>query len=424
MQKTKVTLIAPFWGQTGHVGNHRIERIARWLSSANLEVILLRAGSTDRLENFACGTIVTLRDPLNLYPESSINYSTRSAGRNPSNLRRQIAFWLFNPDPSIIWVRRACRHPLVLQTSRGSAFFMASSPPESGHVLAWALAKRFGGACCVDMRDGWVDEPLKQYLLKPGLRRWREMQLEKKVLQAAQHIFVTSSVWKKLLEDRLPFTRGKTAVITNTYPDDTPQKPDGLGIPVPPDRLRLIYAGQFAKSRPTQVPAMLWEPLLQGIKLFQPTGQVIVFGSIPPDEMAQMENWQYQFRQSGWELCFEPPMPRQSLLEQMVRAHGLLLLSATCAPIPSKIFDYIVTRRSILCVTPRGSAVWEMGSRIQQIFLADPEDPLQSQTASRNFLESCYRQERYFDVPDEFADRTVKRSFLNELGIRFQEADY
>jgi hypothetical protein len=423
MQKTKVTLIAPFWGQTGHVGNHRMERIARWLSNANLEVILLRAGSLDQSEKFSHGTLITLRDPLNLYPEKTNPNCTTSPRRKSSALRRQIAYWLFNPDPTIVWAHRALRHPLVKQASRGSTFFMASSPPESGHVLAWALAKDLGGAYCVDMRDGWLDEPLKQYLHRPGLRRWREARLEKKILQSAQCIFVTSPAWKTLLESRLPFTSGKTAVVTNTYPNDMPRDHLPKEDLASSTSLQLIYAGQFSKSRPAQEPALLFEPLLGGIKNYRGTGHINVIGKIPPNELNQFEHWQIQLRQNGWELRIEPTLPRQQLLERLVGAHGLLLLSAAHAPIPSKIFEYIAARRPIFCATPKGSAVWKIGGPIQQIFLADLSDPLQSQTASEKFLRACCKWRGNFDIPDEFSEETAQRRLLNSLGIPFREAD-
>jgi hypothetical protein len=46
-QHRKAMIFAPFWGQPGHVGNHRVDRFVRWLAEDGYAVVIVRAGDAD-----------------------------------------------------------------------------------------------------------------------------------------------------------------------------------------------------------------------------------------------------------------------------------------------------------------------------------------------------------------------------------------
>ena len=45
----KAILFVPFWGQEGHIGNLRIERFRRWLIDAGYYVVIVNAGSSQKI---------------------------------------------------------------------------------------------------------------------------------------------------------------------------------------------------------------------------------------------------------------------------------------------------------------------------------------------------------------------------------------
>ena len=159
-----------------------------------------------------------VRDPLGLHGDPPEDAKNRQTPREYNALVRLAALLAFNPDPAILWSRAMARHPEVLKYGAGARFVLSSSPPESAHVGTALLARRLRAELVVDMRDGWLDEPLKEVLERSALQRWREGRLEKRVLERADRIFVTSETWKTMLAARLPFTRHKTTVLTNCYP--------------------------------------------------------------------------------------------------------------------------------------------------------------------------------------------------------------
>ena len=178
-----VLIVAPFWRQAKNVGNHRVERYVRWLTACGFRVAIVRAGTRDAATQTGDGHEITVRDPLNLYPDTD---TSPTKPRKPNKMRRFLAYVMLNPDPSIVWARRAVTHSLVEKLAGETVCVMSSGPPDSSHVAASRIAERFGARFIADMRDGWLDDPLKPLLQKYRLQRWREGILERRVLTRAE----------------------------------------------------------------------------------------------------------------------------------------------------------------------------------------------------------------------------------------------
>ena len=145
-------------------------------------------------------------------------------------------------------------------------------------------------------------------------------------------------------------TRGKTAVLTNAYPPGPHPEP----LPLPKqERLTLIHAGRLAGSRNTQTLGALVLPLMASLD--GPwKADVQMVGSLNTDDLAEMERARPAFEApAGRRTTRRSLMPR---CMRAVMADGLLLLCASRAPIPSKLFDYIPTRGPFR-VTPATSAL-------------------------------------------------------------------
>src|SRR4030095_4470018 len=98
-QAKKAVIIAPFWGDPQHIGTHRIRQFIRWLVAAQVEVVLVRAGRTDRCQREDWGTEITVRDPLGLHSDSDTGNPREYRfvpTRRPNPLRRWTAYFLLN----------------------------------------------------------------------------------------------------------------------------------------------------------------------------------------------------------------------------------------------------------------------------------------------------------------------------------------
>lgn len=422
----KVMLIAPAWGDSSYVGNYRLERFVRWLSAKNIKIVLVRAGDSDYSCEVDWGVEVVIKDPFNFYPDYkrqnlvSDNKTIRKPSkRRPNSLRRFFAYLLFNPDPSVVWAKRVANHSLVLNQGQGISWILSSNPPESSHVAAFVLAKRLRAELIVDMRDGWLDEPLKPILKQLPWRKWQEKRLERKILNQAKKIFVTSVVWQKMLEERLPFAKGKTVVLTNGYPqNNTKIEKENLNIKNSESKkITLIHAGRLTASSYVRDVSILLKSLLIGIKHIKTKGYITFLGNLENQDLETLNHWHPHFQEEQWTLNPQSAIPREKVLSKLISSDGLLLLSNENARIPAKFFEYLATRKPILAVTLKNSAVWQISNEIPQVFLVDIKQNYDTSTIVQEFIKACSSRKYDTEVPKDFREEELSRIFYHSLGL-------
>lgn len=409
----KVVIFAPFWRQANHVGNLRVDRFVRWLAADGYHVVMIRAGSMDQVRDESWGTEITVRDPVGLYREADA-YGAQPPMRKPNKLRRALSYWLFNPEVGVVWARVAARHPAVLQAASGADFILSSSPPESAHVGAWKLSRRLGLPHIADMRDGWLDEPLKPMLRTSVFRRWQEGRLEARILRDASAIQVTSMVWQELLCERLPELAGKVTVLTNGYP---PAMPEVMRAEMTRKNTGpvLVHAGRFFGSMLTRSPGLLLQPLLEGIRHQASQGTVKLIGALSTDELAIIKHFEASFAEQGWHIECPGSLPRAELLKVLSQADGLLLLSETFAAIPAKLFEYIPAGRPILAVTGRNSATWRICEQLPQVTLVETRAP-KNELTFIEYLNAVSNGDFRCICPDEFSEAHLSGIMRGVIG--------
>ena len=351
----KAVLFVPFWRMAGHVGNNRVDRFRRWLNGDGYELVIVCAGTRESVRNKPWGQEITVVDRLGLHPEAVSGQTRAVSTRKPSKLRRTLAYWVFNPDPGVVWAKAAARHPKVIAAMEGTQFILSSGSPDSAHVGAWMLSRKTGVPHIMDMRDGWLDEPLKPLLLTSALRRWQEGRLESRIARDAKAIQVTSNAWKDLFDARYPHLAYKVHVLTNGYPAQMPttkvKTQKGKD-----DELVLIHAGRFTGSRLSHTPDLLMEPLLKNLEYILGKGVIRFYGDLSNDEVMCIQSYQRRLAAINWRVEFPGVVPRLEMLEIMQQADGLLLLSASHAALPSKLFEYLAMGLPIGFVADSGSA--------------------------------------------------------------------
>ena len=339
-----------------------MERFIRWLAADGYFIVMIRAGSEDAERPESWGIEITVRDPLGLYRDAATAAQPLPT-RKPNKWRRTLAYWLFNPDPTVAWAKAAAQHRTVQYYAKDAKLILSSSPPESAHVGAWLLSRQTGVPHIVDMRDGWLDEPLKPILNSSALRHFLESKIESKILYSARSILVTSAIWHKLLCERHPELFKNVHVLTNGYPEIV--RPSEFNTP-PNDEMILIHAGRFTESRHTQLPDLLLTPLYENLSCHPEKGVIQLVGKLTDREIEIIESFRNKFQAIGWRFEYLGIMPRSDLLHIMPRANGFLLLSASRAAIPSKLFEYIAAGRPIFAVTEMGSATWDICKDLPQ----------------------------------------------------------
>ena len=393
------------------MGNYRVDRFVRWLASAGFHVVLVRSGSAAGREAAPWGTEITVRNPFT-FSRNAVPGGVQVKTRRPK-LLRTLAFRFLSPDPGILWARIAAQTPAVLEQAAGASLALSSSPPESSHIGAANLARKLGAKLIVDMRDGWLDDPLSPYLRNSKLRQWREGQLEKAILKQADKIFVTSPAWKELLVNRLPFAQDKTVTLTNGYPPESLLDSTKTRKLSPDEPIRLVHAGRFTGSMLTRHVSFLFQSLWGGISETAANGTVILLGELTPDDLAEVAAWRNRFSSQGWSIATKASVPRPEMMALLHQADGLLLLAEKQAAIPAKFYEYLVTGKPIFAATLAGSAVWQIGAQLPQLFLSDYTHP--NKEATLSFLAACGNTENPYEIPPQFSEEALSRIFLRAI---------
>lgn len=384
---SRILLIAPSWTDDHHVGNRRLTRHVRWLREAGHDVTIVSAGPVFSLNEDALATHIRIPDPLGVLGSNTGTASHRPA-RQPNALRRWLSYAALVPDLSIVWCRRVLSHSLVRHLARSSDLVTASSPPEAPLLAASVLAARFRLPFWMDMRDGWLDEPLKPLLRDHAWQRWRERRLEARCLNAAAVITVTSDVWRRMLLNRYPHLEAKASVVTNAAPEASFS-------PSVSHTGEWVYAGRFGSSRPERSVSTLAR-ILEGTPL-------TVTGTLTASELDEI-------RRFGW-VC-KPEVSPTDLPEHLSHAAGLVLLSESMGSIPAKLFDYLAAGRPILAVCPKGSATHQALRETEHAFIAHPEQP--NEQVMQAFRNATGRPGRY-SVPHAFTEKAVRANLFEAL---------
>lgn len=396
----KIVLFASYFLNTGYVGRNRLLRFIRSLQMLDaVDIVVVAAGERNRIEYAGWGTLVThsafqrfspdARCPKPASADTKPGVKPRKAG-----LMNMLHRLFVYPDMSVLWSLSASANAVVRAQCRGADWVISSSPPESVHVGAHRLSRHLGASWMMDMRDGWLDEPLNPWLKSDAFRPWIESRMESAFVRHASCVTVTSEVWKTMLEQRIEGIAHKVHVLMNAAPDVEPSSR-------PPtyssgDRIRLLHAGSLEASSRVRTAERFYSALETLIRAAPGPVEVVFAGNLRPHEKDILKRLTDEV--STCDVRCRPPVSHAEALAEMQRSHGLLLLSNSKAAIPSKLFDYLAAGRPVFTVAdPADSALWGLCESIPAVHRFDWHDP---DSGINAFYRDIVEQKTFDYVPD------------------------
>lgn len=421
MNKRKAIIVYPFYWNLNDVGNKRIERFKLWLLNIGYELVIISGGRTDKVSRFDWGVEIEIKDPLGIHKGKGYYSENSDLKRKPNKLRRLFAYLLFCPDLSRMWSRNTLKNAIVKNYIKNAELVISSSPPESSHITAVSIAREIGANLIVDMRDGWLDEPLKPLLKISAVWRWREGVMERKIMNSATRIFVTSKIWKKLLVERYPKLENKTIILSNGYPNDfllaTNSEIQNE------NKLTILHSGSFSLSSVTRKIGIVLKVIHQSLLKCNLQGELKFIGRLEEFEKNEAHLWNHKYEKINWSIKTVEQIPTVELYEEIKKVDGLIMLSTSLAAIPSKLFEYIPSKKPFLVITPRSSAVWEICNSIPQAFLVDIDNLENTLNIVVDFLEVCLNKNYQCAVPDGFSFASLSKIFRNVISELTNEID-
>jgi glycosyltransferase involved in cell wall biosynthesis len=279
------------------------------------------------------------------------------------------------PDPQIPWVPSAFLKGLSLIRKERPAVIYSSSPPNSCQVLGLMLKRVTHVPWIADFRDPWTEGiRRKQSYERSGVRRRLEHALERRVIEGADHIIVTT---EKTLEQFLAkypaIPSSKYSVITNGF--------DAADFTVTRHGDRLLDASHFNVTLTGNVETMFdavpfltaVRDLLDEDEAFRARLRINFVGAKRGkyDDFINHHRLETNVRYIGY-------VPHQTSLTYLAESDVLFLCQipvyeSAMTKLSGKLFEYLYMRKPILALTLPGLTT-DILSRSGLGVAVDPND--------------------------------------------------
>jgi glycosyltransferase involved in cell wall biosynthesis len=273
----RVLLLCYFYPPLGGGGVHRVLGFTRWLPEHGWDCTVVCAGPEDYWvrDETLVGRIPSGTEVIRVPGGSALSAwlrlrggSGRAPGPGAAGRRsgstfaglRSLSDWLLLPDSYAGWARRA-RRVAAGRLSRGDvSVLLSTSPPDSAHLAALPLARRFGLPWAADFRDPWIGLHFRRP--PTAWHEARQRDLERRVLTGADLVLAASRTHADDLERETVARPRRVVHLPNGYEPDigAPAPPAPGPEPHDPPHFTLVFSGTLSLMPDVEV---LFEALHQ-----------------------------------------------------------------------------------------------------------------------------------------------------------------
>ena len=363
--KRPVALIVTYYYPPINVtGALRPLAFARYLQEHGYDVQILTTARHGCVEGEDCARILRASEPYGHFIAPLKNLLMRSVPSDKRSSARVLSSgsrlarlqnYLLVPDQAVTWIPFAALLGSRQWKKKPFDVILSTSPPESPHLVAALLKKKFKVPWIADFRDGWLFEPLKPPECYRGLQGKLLRTLERVVVSGADRVIGVTAPIAQDFRDRYPRHAEKVAVITNGYDHaeveavTRSRKDDGI--------FQITYTGALSLSRPDRSVEPFYQAVAELVRA-NPAGladhlRVTFVGDILPQEQEAvgrlgLEKW----------VEFRACVPRREAIQLQKDADVLLLITepGRKGVATAKLFDYIGVRRPILALAKGDAA--------------------------------------------------------------------
>lgn len=252
---------------------------------------------------------------------------------------------LFIPDARKYWVNPSVKYLKKYIQENNIDTIVTSGPPHSLHLIGLKLKEDLGVTWLADFRDPWTTIGYHKALKLSSYAAKKHKQLERKVLNSADTIIVTSKTTKTEFQ---ALTSKPIEVITNGYDVENVAKQ-----PLD-EKFTMAHIGSFLSDRN---PKALWEvlhELIQENDLFADTFELKLMGKVSQEILDSIIA--HQLDNHCHNLGY---VSHTEAIQHQRKSQVLLLIEIdskeTKSIIPGKLFEYMVSERPILAIGPKDS---------------------------------------------------------------------
>ena len=282
---------------------------------------------------------------------------------------------LFIPDARVYWVKPSVSFLEKYISENNIDTIITSGPPHSLHLIGLELKQKLGVKWFADFRDPWTTIGYHKALRLSNYAANKHKKLERRVLNTADTIIVTSNTTKKEFE---AITKKPIAVITNGY--DT----ENIAKQALDTKFTLAHIGSFLSERN---PQLLWESLVelvQEIPDFKTHLEIKLIGAVSQEVLETINEFGLDsyLNNLGY-------VSHSEAIAHQRKSQVLLLIEInsedTKSIIPGKLFEYMVSGRPIIAIGPQGSDFSEIISTTNTGVFFDYSDKMKLKSVLLNF---------------------------------------
>ncbi|MEZ7504424.1 glycosyltransferase family 4 protein [Flavobacterium sp. Arc2] len=364
MESKKVLIITYYWPPAGGPGVQRWLKFVKYLPDFGIQpIVYIPENPTypivdENLVKEVSDKAIVLKqkifEPYQLASFFSKNKTKKiSSGIIPNQKKQSfidklfllIRGNLFIPDARFLWVKPSISYLEKYIVENNIDTIVTSGPPHSLHLIGLGLKKKLDLKWFADFRDPWTTIGYHKSLRLSNYATKKHKMLERKVLNTADTIIVTSKTTKTEFE---AITRKPIAVITNGY--------DVENIETQPldNKFSLAHIGSFLSERN---PMILWESLVELIKdipEFKSHLEIKLIGAVSQEVLETISQFGLNpyLNNLGY-------VSHEEAIAHQRKSQVLLLIEIdsedTKSIIPGKLFEYMVSNRPIVAIGPKSS---------------------------------------------------------------------
>ncbi|WP_299769053.1 glycosyltransferase family 4 protein [uncultured Dokdonia sp.] len=371
----KVLIICYYWPPAGGPGVQRWLKFVKYLSHFDIEPIVYTPENPNypivdasMLDEVPDSVTIIKRPIKEPYRFASIlsrkQTKTISAGIVPKKAKQSFIQRLllyirgnfFVPDARVGWVQPSVAFLTEYMSKHAIDTVITTGPPHSMHLIGLLLKAKItaGGSKTIqwitDFRDPWTTIGYHDKLKMTAKTKQKHKNLERTVLETADHVIVTSQTTKKEFS---AITHKPITVITNGF-DTTPTEEV-----IVDTNFTISHIGSLLSDRN---PIVLWKVLAKLVEeydQFEKHFELKLVGKVSQEVIDAITN-------HGLEkyLTLVGYVSHQEAITLQRQAAVLLLIEIdaeiTKGIIPGKIFEYLAAKRPILGMGPKDADVGEI----------------------------------------------------------------
>lgn len=321
-----------------------------------------------------------------------------------SKINKLLTEYVLIPDTKIGWVPTAFVRSCFICMTRKIDVICTSSKPHSSHLVGLLLKKLTGKKWIIDFRDPWTEG----VYLEAGTPRTRiQERMHGYILRVADAVIANTKGNRGLLLAKYPSIDGeKVSVINNGFDREDSENCDCNYSVDPTKPLKIGYVGEIYPGMADTLLLALKEMKEEDPEITEKL-RIQVVGLVAQDQMLLMER--YNLLEVIQHVGF---VSYQDSIGYLFESDVLLLLLSYefhrgC--VPSKLYNYIMVKKPILAIAPRGDAS-EIIEQTNTGICVDPMDIQGIRNAINDFSirhrDGGLRIEPNFDRIDQY-DRVV-----------------